>query len=192
MALLPIRKQDYALAWTLKEQIAKDFHSGEENKLLENLQAEFGKRAGNFKTIKNRNVYPLSHSVLTKPFQDRTVIIGNAAHTVHPVAGQGFNLGLRDVGFLHDILTSTPDIDPGEQKLLSEYSQLRRHDTQVVGQFTDGLIRTFTSDFFPIKAGRNIGLSAINLFPFVKKGLLKRTMGIHGKQSKLAISGKAQ
>ena len=190
LALLPIRKQDYALAWTLKEQSAKNLYSNAEDKFLETLQVEFGKRAGNFKTIASRNVYPLSHSVLTRPFIDRTVIIGNAAHIVHPVAGQGFNLGLRDVGFLHDILTSTSNTDPGSENHLSNYSELRKHDTQVVGQFTDGLIRTFTSDFFPIKAGRNIGLSVINLLPSVKKGLLKRTMGIHGKQSKLAMSGK--
>ncbi len=192
LALLPLREKDYALAWTLKQPAAEDLRACTEEIFLRKLQLAFGKRAGQFKTVANRNLYPLSYSVLDKPFTDRTVIIGNAAHIVHPVAGQGFNLGLRDVGFLHEILTDSQHTgtDPGDANLLAKYSHLRQFDTKAVGQFTDGLIRTFTSDLFPIKTGRNIGLSAINLLPGVKKGLLKRTMGLHGRQSRLAISGK--
>ncbi len=192
LALLPLRENDYALAWTLPEVEANELSDCPEDIFIEKLQAEFGNRAGEFQTVANRNVYPLSHSILTKPYIDRTVIIGNAAHIVHPVAGQGFNLGLRDVGFLHEMLTQQAYDDPGDSKLLSQYADLRHRDTKIVGQFTDGLIRTFTTDFFPVKAGRNIGLTAINLLPGVKKGLLKRTMGLYGRQSRLAMSGKYQ
>ena len=192
LALLPLRENDYALAWTLPETEANELSDCPENTFIKKLQTEFGNRAGKFQTVANRNVYPLSYSILAKPYIDRTVIIGNAAHIVHPVAGQGFNLGLRDVGFLHEMLTNDTHEDPGHSELLTKYAYLRQHDTRIVGQFTDGLIRTFTSDFFPIKAGRNIGLTAINLLPGVKKGLLKRTMGLYGRQSRLAMSGKHQ
>jgi len=190
LALLPLREKDYAIAWTLEEKEAQKLSSCSEDIFLQTLQSRFGKRAGHFNTVSNRNMYPLIHSVISKPYIGRTIIIGNAAHIVHPVAGQGFNLGLRDVGFLHEMLTMNDHNDPGESKLLDEYVQLRQHDTQIVGQFTDGLIRTFTSEFFPVKATRNLGLAAINLLPGVKKGLLKRTMGLHGRQSRLAMSGK--
>ncbi len=190
LALLPLRERDYALAWTLPETDARELAACTDHLFLEKLQTAFGKRAGQFKAVASRNVYPLSHAILSRPWLQRTVVIGNAAHIVHPVAGQGFNLGLRDVGFLHELLMNNGFQDPGGPSLLSEYSKLRQHDTKIVGQFTDGLIRTFTSDFFPVKAGRNIGLSAINLLPRVKKELLRRTMGLHGRQSRLAISGK--
>ena len=190
LALLPVRRSDFALAWTLKKADAEHFKDCNETEFLDNLQSTFGRRAGTFTSVGQRNSYPLNLSLLDETVNKRTVVIGNAAHTVHPVAGQGFNLGLRDVGFLHEVLTSGPTLDPGSQELLNVYQHLRRHDTKRVTQFTDGLIKTFTSELFPVKAGRSIGLSAINVLPGLKKILLSRTMGIHGRQSKLAISGK--
>ena len=190
LALLPLRTADYALAWTLKEAEAKSLVQCDEKDFLSQLQSTFGKRAGQFKTAGRRHVYPLSLSMLDQPYKPRIVIIGNAAHTVHPVAGQGFNLGLRDVGFLQQTLLAHSHGDPGASELLHGYADQRKHDAKSVGQFTDGLIQIFNSDFFPLRAARNLGLSTINLLPGVKKGLLKRTMGLHGRQSQLAIRGK--
>ena len=190
LALLPVRSCDYAIAWTLAKADAEHLVNCPENDFINKFQRTFGRRAGTFKSIGQRNLYPLSLSLLDETINKRVVVIGNAAHTVHPVAGQGFNLGLRDVGFLHEILTSNIDLDPGNSELLNAYQQLRKHDTRQVSQFTHSLIKTFTSELFAVKASRNIGLSAINLLPGVKKSLLRRTMGIHGRQSKLAISGK--
>ena len=186
-----MRKHDFALAWTLKKHEAEHLKACPESEFVKKLQSAFGQRAGTFSGVGQRNVYPLSLSVLNSKNSNRTVVIGNAAHTVHPVAGQGFNLGLRDVGFLHEVLTDAETTDPGSSDVINHYRQLRDHDTKRVTQFTDGLIRTFTSDLFPVSAARNLGLSAINVLPGIKKKLLSRTMGIHGRQSKLALMGKA-
>ena len=190
LALLPVRDSDFALAWTLKQHEADQLKSCSESEFVNKLQSVFGTRAGSFLSVGQRNVYPLSLSVLKTPTNNRTVVIGNAAHIVHPVAGQGFNLGLRDVGFLHEVLTEDNEIDPGNSEVLNRYQQSRKHDTKRVTLFTDGLIRTFTSDLFPVSVARNMGLSAINLLPVVKNKLLSRTMGIHGRQSRLALIGK--
>ena len=190
LALLPLRKSDFALAWTLKKSKADEFKNCTEAVFVSQLQSAFGRRAGLFNSVGQRNIYPLSMSLLGATAKKRTVIIGNAAHIVHPVAGQGFNLGLRDVGFLHETLASNSTADPGDSARLNAYNQLRKHDTKRVSQFTDGLINIFTSDLFPVKTARNIGLTAINVVPGIKKSLLRRTMGLHGRQSKLALSGK--
>lgn len=190
LALLPLRRSDFALAWTLKKDMAEQLKQCRESDFIARIQASFGGRAGQFTSAGPRSIYPLSMSLLYTAPRKRTVVIGNAAHIVHPVAGQGFNLGLRDVGFLHEILTSGENHDPGKSALLNAYHLLRQRETRRVSQFTDGLISIFTSNLFPVKAGRNLGLTAINLLPGVKKGLLRRTMGIHGRQSRLALSGK--
>lgn len=190
LALLPVRERDYALAWTLEAEMAGELGQCDETEFLTRLQTAFGRRAGRFTGVGRRGVYPLSLSVLDTPCQNRIVVIGNAAHIVHPVAGQGFNLGLRDVGFLHQLLEDCDD--PGDPALLTHYADTRRHDTRAVSRFTDGLIQTFNSQFLPLKLGRSLGLSVINLFPLVKRGLLKRTMGLQGRQSRLAMRGKQQ
>ncbi len=190
LALLPLRTSDFALAWTLDKDQAEKLKICSKTGFIDKLQSTFGKRAGMFGSVGQRNLYPLSHSLLNTNAVQRTVIIGNAAHIVHPVAGQGFNLGLRDVGFLHETLTADVNVDPGDSRLLSTYSRMREHDTKRVSQFTDGLINIFTSEMFALKSARNMALSVINLLPGAKRSLLKRTMGIHGRQSKLALLGK--
>ena len=190
LALLPLRTSDFALAWTITKNQADNLIRCSESDFVQELQFAFGRRAGLFKSVGQRHSYPLSLTLLDNPIQKRTVVIGNAAHTLHPVAGQGFNLGLRDVGFLHDILLSS-STDPGNIESLNAYYQLRKHDTKMVSQFTDGMINTFNHGFLPVKAARNLGLSAINILPGIKKSLLKRTMGLHGRQSRLAMLGKS-
>lgn len=192
LALLPLRSSDFSLAWTLKKHHAEELKVCSDADFINGLQSTFGKRAGYFTSFGRRNVYPLSLTLLDRTAIKRTVIIGNAAHTVHPVAGQGFNLGLRDVGFLHEFLTAEPCLDPGNSQMLNRYSRARKHDTKRVSQFTDGLIKAFTSELNAVKTARGLGLTALNLMPGIKKSLLRRTMGIHGHQSRLALRGKCQ
>ncbi len=109
-------------------------------------------------------------------------MVGNAAHTVHPVAGQGFNLGLRDAAVLAD-LVHTSDPETGWAGVIDEYSRMRQGDTRFVNSFTHGLIQTFTSETQPLPLLRNLGLHAIELLPPLKRRLLRRTMGIAGTAS---------
>ena len=151
------------------------------------LQRAFGDRAGNFSRPTPRKSYPLQRSRVDNPVGRRTVIIGNAAHSVHPVAGQGFNLGLRDVAALAEIIyrAAHRQADLGSSALLEEYAASRRRETWMVGAFTDGLIELFGSRRTTVGWARNIALAGIELFPTAKRLLLRRTMGLAGKPSRL-------
>ena len=189
LALLPIDTKQFALVWTLGEADAERLRTAPEVEFITDLQNAFGDRAGTFSNPATRYKYPLAFSSLTDPVQHRVVVIGNAAHSVHPVAGQGFNLGLRDVAALADTLHEAQrhDNDVGSMPVLDEYCRWRRRDTRAVGIFTDGLINVFGSRLGPLVALRNLGLTGIELLPPLKRALLRRTMGLHGQRSRLGL-----
>lgn len=189
IALLPHSDQRYAVVWTcLPEQLAERMDLVDDEFIL-SLQQRFGDRAGNLSNPSVRKSYPLSRSTVLNPVADRVVIIGNAAHTVHPVAGQGFNLGMRDVAVLSELLfaRSQTGVDLGSLDVLQEYARSRRRDTFMVSQFTHGLLQVFSSDLKTLGLLRNMALSGIELLPPVKRFLLKRTMGMAGRQPTLAL-----
>jgi 2-octaprenyl-6-methoxyphenol hydroxylase len=189
LALLPHSKQRYAVVWTcLPEQV--DQRMGmDDREFIQALQQRFGDRAGNFSDPSPRKSYPLSRSNLDRVTRERIVVIGNAAHTVHPVAGQGFNLGMRDVAALSEILFTRNQVgsDIGSVECLQQYARRRRRDTFMVSQFTHGLIEIFSSDNKILSLLRNLALSGVEVLPPAKKFLLKRTMGMAGRQPRLAL-----
>ncbi|MFT5111218.1 MAG: 2-octaprenyl-6-methoxyphenol hydroxylase [Parasphingorhabdus sp.] len=191
LALLPMHRAGrwrYAVAWTLPEEEADRLTNTSESEFLAALQNEFGYRAGNFLGAGNRRSYPLSLGILENPARNRVVALGNAAHIVHPVAGQGFNLGLKDVAiFAEEVANAWRDnLDPGDPLVLNRYNRKRNRQTRRVGTFTNGLISTFTSTIPGVELLRNVGLNMLDLAPPAKRLLLKRTMGIHGRQPLLA------
>ena len=189
IALLPHSDQRYAVVWTsLPTQLESRLNLSD-REFINSLQARFGDRAGTLSNPSPRKSYPLSRSVAREPAQDRMVIIGNAAHTVHPVAGQGFNLGMRDVAWLSDHLFSNNrrGVDIGNPDTLQQYARSRRRDTFMVSQFTHGLLQAFSSDLKIVGLLRNLALVGVELAPPVKRFLLRRTMGMTGPQSQLSI-----
>lgn len=187
LALLPMTKQRFAVVWTLSPDELSRISALSDTDFIFELQSVFGTRAGLLSKPTPRKAYPLSKSELKTPYSDRVLALGNAAHTVHPVAGQGFNLGLRDVAALAEqLLLDEAGQDIGAIDFLKSYSQNRARDTQRVGQFTDGLLNIFSHPSPLIQLGRNIGLAAIENLPFVKRALLKRTMGMGKNQPRLA------
>jgi len=118
----------------------------------------------------------------------RTVLIGNAAHTVAPVAGQGFNLGLRDAAALAQVLTDAArsGADLGSREVLDEYLHWCAQDQERVIGFTDGLMRLFSSSFPPLVAARDLGLLALDMVPPLKRALMRQTMGLAGRLPRLA------
>ncbi|NKB77862.1 MAG: 2-octaprenyl-6-methoxyphenyl hydroxylase [Gammaproteobacteria bacterium] len=188
LALLPNGKKTYAMVWTTHIDDLERKMGLSDDAFIKELQAVFGDKAGNFSRPSARNYYPLSHGVVNNPISNHAVIVGNAAHTVHPVAGQGFNLGLRDVAALAETIHDHRQSQTlGSSDMLNQYSQNRQRDTRMVSWFTHGLIALFSNDFFIPALGRNLGLKSIELFPLAKRFLLKKTMGLAGKQSKLAM-----
>ena len=189
IALLPHSDQRYAVVWTCLPEQLEDRVSMGDNEFILNLQQRFGDRAGNLSNPSARKAYPLNRSTMLNPVADRVVIIGNAAHTVHPVAGQGFNLGMRDVAVLSELLFAhnQAGVDIGSPEILRRYARFRRRDTFMVSQFTHGLLQIFSSDFKILGMLRNLALSGIELLPPVKRFLLKRTMGMAGRQPSLSL-----
>ena len=171
LALLPHQQQRYAVVWTCAKNTIDKRLAMSNSEFLEALQDAFGDRAGIFTNPSPRKTYPLSRNHLGMPARERIVAIGNAAHTVHPVAGQGFNLGLRDVAWLaeHILGAFSQGDDIGNPAVINAYTAIRKRDTRMVSCFTHGLISAFSNDFIAPRLLRNFGLMAIELYPPAKR-----------------------
>jgi len=149
---------------------------------LKNLQAEFGSRIGQFLKIQDRRLYELGLNYRKEITQANEVWIGNAAQTLHPVAGQGLNLGLRDAYLLAEklsMLFSKPEDQktaPAIETVLQEYAQSRKLDRSATIGLTDFMARIFTSNLLPIVIGRGLALTALQWLPPIKKALARQMM----------------
>ena len=152
------------------------------------LQQRFGFRLGRFLRTGQRRSYPLRLTRAKQAVARRTAIIGNAAHALHPIAGQGFNLGLRDVAALAEVLADgfADQGDLGSEHVLSHYAQWREQDQKDVVRLTDGLVRIFRNPLNAVRLGRNLGLLGLDLIPGAKSLLARQTMGLRGKLPRLA------
>ncbi len=184
LAVLPMSETRCAVVWVVRTGQAAALLALDESDFLARLQQQFGARLGKFTELGARRDYPLELMRAAEITRPRAVLIGNAAHTLHPVAAQGLNLGLRDVAVLARLLceSAQQNSDPGGSKPLEEYVHLRRRDHATVTAFTDGLVRVFSGDFMPLAWARNIGLLAADLLPPVKSYLARRSTGLaHAK-----------
>ncbi|GGO64057.1 2-octaprenyl-6-methoxyphenyl hydroxylase [Bowmanella pacifica] len=180
LALLPIDKCQAGLVWSLNAASQDEFSRLSDAQLLSLLQQAFGYDLGRFTRISQRVIYPLRLVRAERGSAHRTVILGNAAHTLHPIAGQGFNLGLRDVQQLAAQLNQLKGEDPGGFKLLQHYQQQRQPDQLKVIGLTDGLVRLFSNQHAPLVVGRNMGLSLLQGCQGVKNLLAWQAMGYNG------------
>lgn len=177
MALLPMQDQRMSLVWTMPPEQAPEYQHMPESEFLQALQAQFGYRAGNFVKVGQRQIYPLMIQYLQQQFAGRLLVMGNAAHTVHPVAGQGFNLGLRDVvGLLEVLVHHMPD--PGQASVLSAYQRARSLDQQSVVSYTDKLVKLFSNENPLLGHLRGAGLLVLELSPLIKQEVEKFNMGL--------------
>ncbi len=176
MALLPF-KNGYELVWTASHQTAQQMLLWNETKFLHELQQQFGDRVGEFLTVGKRSCFVLGLKRATQATpMPHTVLLGNAAQTLHPVAGQGFNLGLRDAWELAEwVLDSTPE-SIGTPTMLDAYQARRNTDREAGIRFTDSLVKLFSNDLPLVSAGRAAALTALDCLPFAKKFVAKRMM----------------
>jgi len=193
MALLPLSgmadtPHRYGLVWTVPTSQCESVLQLSDDEALLQLQRAFGSRTGKFIRIGQRHAYPLGYTQIREHVRHRLAFIGNAAHTLHPVAGQGFNLGLRDVAALAQIIQEAlrENQDPGELQRLQAYAQWRRRDLIQTSLFTDSLVRIFSTDFLPLVVARNLGLFAMENFAPLRKRLTRHAMGFVGRASLLA------
>lgn len=188
LAMLPLQAQRCGVVWTVRSGDADAVMALDDAQFLARLQARFGQRLGRLLTVGARQAYPLTLVRARASVRARLALIGNAAHSLHPVAGQGFNLGLRDVAALADTIMDAQrgGIDIGDRAILQAYADARGRDQRGVIAFTDGLARIFANPLAPVALARNLGLIAVDLLPAGKHFLTRRTMGLAGRLPRLA------
>ncbi|MES2499391.1 MAG: FAD-dependent monooxygenase [Pseudomonadota bacterium] len=174
MALLPNGARDFSLVWTGEKTKINQLLTLDDTIFLKQLHEAFGDRVGKFLSIERRMSFPLKLSRLKSAANNHLVIIGNAAQTMHPVAGQGFNVGLRDAQTLADTLINTPEAQWGKAEMLQHYGKLRSRDTRGGLIFTDLLVNLFSNDVIGLSGMRGIGLGALQLLQPAKNGLISK------------------
>ncbi|MDZ7869760.1 MAG: FAD-dependent monooxygenase [Rheinheimera sp.] len=177
LALLPLTQQRYSLVWTCQPEQAAALQALPETEFIAALQHAFGYSAGVFSGVGNRVVYPLKLKTAAKAADHRLVLCGNSLHNLHPIAGQGFNLALRDLDALLQLLALQLQ-DAGAYGLTRQYQRLRSADMAQVVAFTDSLVRLFSNNSKLLALGRNIGLSALNQCSVLKQPFAALTMGL--------------
>lgn len=188
LGVLPAAGGRCAVIWTVPVDEADAVLKLDEPEFLARLQEQFGYRLGRFLAAGKRSAYPLAALAAERCAAQRALVIGNAAHTLHPVAGQGFNLALRDVAVLAELVADTLAVggDPGAPQLLERYQRLRRVDYRRTLAFTDGVVRIFSNRLPGLTLARNFGLLFLELFPGSRQLLMRQAMGRSGWLPRLA------
>jgi 2-octaprenyl-6-methoxyphenol hydroxylase len=183
LAVLPLADGRYTVVWTVTPARATDFLALGETEFSAELQRSFGWRIGRILRVGARASYPLRLSRAEKLTGRRAVLVGNAAQALHPVAGQGVNLGLRDAALLAEILAAAPD--PGAAAVLEGYERRRERDRRGMIGFTDGLVRLFADGRPYVGAARSAGLLLFDLSPTAKRALARLSWGFGGESPRL-------
>lgn len=177
VALLPMSEGRMSLVWCLKPEEARAVMALEDDAFLAKLQDAFGWRLGLMKQVGQRSSYPLTLRYRKQNISHRFAIVGNAAQTLHPIAGQGFNLGIRDVATLAEQIALSAG-DPGAYQVLSQFKGRRESDREATISLTSSLVHIFSNDYLTMRVGRNLGLAAMDNLSVLKAPLLARTLGL--------------
>jgi len=179
LALLPMSGNRLSLVWGQPAQAEATIKQWDDETFLRELQRAFGWRLGRFTHTGQRECYPLALQKAERQVSHRLALVGNAAQTLHPIAGQGFNLGLRDVMSLAETLAAAhrQQQDPGSYTVLHHFAARRLPDRTATIGVTDGLVRIFANRYAPLVAGRNLGLVAMDHLPWLRNPLAARTLG---------------
>lgn len=188
LALLPMSEGRCAVVWTVASADAGAVMALDDAAFLERLQERFGQRLGRLTRVGRRQAWPLRLLSARRSVAERLALVGNAIHTLHPIAGQGFNLGARDVAVLAEVIVDAVrnGDDPGAAAVLARYADWRRRDHASVTVFTDGLARLFTLPVPGLGVARSAGMIALDLMPPAKRLLTRLTMGRSGRMPRLS------
>ncbi|MCH7372144.1 2-octaprenyl-6-methoxyphenyl hydroxylase [Aeromonas sp. MR16] len=179
LAMLPMQDGLSSLVWSVRRDQADELMALDDAAFLVRLQQAFGWRLGRFERTGARYRYPLVLTAADYPLAQRTVLVGNAAHLLHPIAGQGFNLGMRDLDLLTQAVSRalTAGEDIGSFEVLSSYWRQRRDDQDHTIWLTSALAQLFSNGHGPLVAGRNLALSLMGRFACLKGPLAAQTLG---------------
>ena len=181
LPLVPLKNSQSrcSLVWTLSAKQSEQLLALNDVEFSHQLELAFGSWLGAITQVGKRDVYPLVLLQAQQQTYHRMALIGNASHTIHPIAGQGFNLGLRDVQLMASLIEKQlqNQADMGSFTLLNEYSQKRTQDQKQIITLTDSLVTLFANDLPPLVAGRNVGLKIMNYCQPLKTTLVNKLMG---------------
>lgn len=188
LALLPMTENRYSLVWTQKTEDVEVVMSWDDERFLDELQQAFGYRKGRFIKAGKRSQYPLALIKTEQEVSGRAIIMGNASHALHPVAGQGLNLSLRDVAAFvdHLVLALKSKADIADTQLLQAYEQQRQADYKVTIPYTDTLIRVFSNENWMLGHVRAGGLMLTDRIPTLRQWVTQQSMGLNHRKTRLA------
>lgn len=186
-AILPMTGNRSSLVWTERADLAPAMLALDDDAFLEEVAWRFTDYLGALSLAGPRWSYPLELSWAVRTVDRRLALVGDAAHGIHPIAGQGLNLGLRDVAALAEVLVDAHrlGLDIGSSTVLARYQRWRRVDIASMSVITDALNYLFANDITPIKVARGLGLAAVNQIPSLKRTFMRHAMGLVGDLPRL-------
>jgi 2-octaprenyl-6-methoxyphenol hydroxylase len=181
-----------SIVWTERQTLAPAMMALDGAAFSAEIQRRFGDSLGTLRAIGGRWAHPLSLTHAERYVDHRLALVGDAAHVIHPIAGQGLNLGLRDVAALAETLVDARrlGLDLGAADVLARYQRWRRFDNLMLIAATDSLNRLFSNDLGPLRLARDLGLAAVNRMPPLKRLFMRHAMGLVGDLPRL-IRGEA-
>lgn len=170
-----------SLVWTEKTGMESVFLAMDEAEFILEIEKRLGTHLGKITLASKRFCYPLSLTHAKTYTANRLALVGDAAHAIHPIAGQGFNLGIRDIGVLAGLLIETKQLglSVGTLDILSQYEKARRRDNMLMITVTDALNRLFSNNNTPLRTARTLGLATLQKLPFMKKFFMQHAMGMY-------------
>ena len=191
-AILPLKGKRSSIVWTESKEEARRIVALSDEEFHAELEKRFGLHVGEIKVVGPRRAYPLGLFIARDFVADRIALIGDAAHVIHPIAGQGLNMGLRDVAALAEAVIDGArlGLDPGAMSVLERYQRWRRFDTAAMGVATDGLNRLFSNNSDVLRLARDLGLGVVDRMPNLKEFFIREAAGLTGEVPKL-LKGEA-
>ena len=186
-AILPLLGKRSSIVWTEEKREAERIVALPDDGFHAELERRFGLKLGDIQVAGPRHAYPLGLSMARSFIAERLALIGDAAHVIHPIAGQGLNLGLRDVAALAEAVVDAArlGLDPGGPDVLERYQRWRRFDTAAMGIATDGLNRLFSNRSDALRLVRDVGLGLVDRVPALKGLFIREAAGLTGDVPKL-------
>jgi 2-octaprenyl-6-methoxyphenol hydroxylase len=186
-AILPLKGRRSSIVWTERSDSISALLGMEDDDFHDHLERRFGLQLGAIKLETRPAAYPLSFAIARRFCANRLVLVGDSAHVIHPIAGQGLNLGFRDAAALAEevVEAASLGLDPGAPDVLEAYQASRRFDTALMGVVTDGLNRLFSNDITPIRMLRDLGLGVVDRLPALKQRFIGEAAGLGGAGPRL-------
>jgi 2-octaprenyl-6-methoxyphenol hydroxylase len=186
-AALPMKGNRSALVWTEPQAKAPQMLALNDDAFVKEINARLGDFLGKVTPVGKRFSYPLHLILATRYIDTRLALIGDAAHAIHPIAGQGVNVGFRDVAALTELILDAQQLglDIGSQNVLEHYQRWRRFDSMSMGAITDGINRLFSNDRMSLRVARDTGLRIVNNAPVLKRFFMQHAMGLLGDLPKM-------